>query len=192
MQNEDQFKCKLCKNAYSYEGTLRTHVMIEHCKNNSYFCDQCEYHNSTQSNISNKNDQAILDTNHKEVDANNLRRLLKTHSAAKPNTCNQSDFASVRAEDLRTHLETHAGDKSYKCNQCNFVSVRADSLRTHLKIHSREKSYKCNQCDYASVRAGHLRTHLKTHTGEKTYKCNQCDYAFENTQWRKVKEIQPM
>ena len=45
MQEEDKFKCKLCKNAYSYEGTLKTHVMIEHCKNNSYFCDQCEYHN---------------------------------------------------------------------------------------------------------------------------------------------------
>ena len=25
MQDEDKFKCKLCKNAYSYEGTLKTH-----------------------------------------------------------------------------------------------------------------------------------------------------------------------
>ena len=95
MQDEDKFKCKLCKNAYSYEGTLKTHVMIEHCKNNSYFCDQCEYHDSTQSNISNQTDHTIRDANHEEVDASNLRTYLKIHSAEKPYTCNQCVGRSV-------------------------------------------------------------------------------------------------
>ena len=44
MQSPDKFKCKLCQNAYAYEGTLKTHVMIVHCKINSYSCSQCEYH----------------------------------------------------------------------------------------------------------------------------------------------------
>ena len=169
MQNEDKFKCKLCKKGYSYEGTLRTHVMIEHCKNNSYFCDQCEYHNSTQSNINNQNDHAILDTSHKEVDASKLRRHLKSHSGAKPYTCKQCDFVSVRADILSTHLKTHSGEKSYKCNQCDYASVQAGDLRKHFKTHSGEKSHKCNQCDYASLRAGNLRRHLKTHSGEKSH-----------------------
>ena len=44
MEISDKFKCKLCKKAYAYEGTLKAHVMIVHCKSNSHFCNQCEYH----------------------------------------------------------------------------------------------------------------------------------------------------
>ena len=53
-------------------------------------------------------------------------------SGAKPNKCNQCDYASCRSRDLRTHLKTHSGEKSNKCNQCD--------LRVHLKTHSGEKS----------------------------------------------------
>ena len=139
MQDEDKFNCKLCKNAYSYEGTLKTHVMIEHCKNNSYFCKGCEYHISTQSNISNQNDHASLDLNlcnQEEVDASILGRQFKTHSGEKSYKCNECDFASVHARSLKTHLKTHSGEKSYKCNQCDYASVLADNLRRHLTTHS--------------------------------------------------------
>ena len=97
--------------------------------------------------------------------------------------------------------------------QTKSLKKNADSLK---------KSHECNQCDYASSHTGHLRTHLKTHNGEKSNKCNQCDFAssnlkthtdinhmnasnatmhllgqaieeaFENAQWRKVKQMQPM
>ena len=52
-----------------------------------------------------------------------------------------------------------------------------------------ENSNKCNQCDYASSDAGNLRAHLKIHSGEKL-KC--CEETFENAQWRKAKQMQPM
>ena len=126
MQGGDKYKCKLCKNAYSYEGTLKTHVMIAHCKNNSYFCDQCEYHNSTQSNIINQTDHASLDTNQcnqEEVDVTILRRHLKTQTAEKMHICNQCDFASVHSDDLRKHLKIYTGKKSFKCNQCDYMHL---------------------------------------------------------------------
>ena len=67
--------------------------------------------------------------------------------------------------------------------QCDYASSRADVLRTLLKAHNGEKSNKCNQCDFAPS----LRTRLKTHSGG----CRRFEEA-ENTQWRKVKQMQPV
>ena len=55
-------------------------------------------------------------------------------------------------------------------------------------MHSGEKSSKCNQCDFASSQASDLRRRLKTHSGG----CRQFKETFENTQWRKVKHMQPV
>ena len=119
------------------------------------------------------------------------------NEVVKSNKCNQCDFASSRADKLRRHLIMHSGEKPNKCNQCEYESSYASALRTHLNRHSGERPYKCNQCDYASSYVFSLRTHLKTHSEEKS---NKCDFitgipfedTFENTQWRKVKQMQPM
>ena len=95
MEDEDSFKCKLCKNAYRYEGTLKTHVMVQHCKSNSYDCDQCEYHQSS-------------------IDVNSVKEQTYKDPT---NKCNQCDYASFQAGHLREHLKTHSGEKSNKCNQ---------------------------------------------------------------------------
>ena len=73
-----------------------------------------------------------------------------------------------------------------KCNQCDYASSLADALRTLLKAHNGEKSNKCNQCDFALSYASALRTHLKTHSGG----CLRFEEAFENTLWRRDKQMQ--
>ena len=63
-----------------------------------------------------------------------------------------------------------------------------------------EKSNKCNQCNYASSHVGNLRGHMKAHSGEKQMQQmwlrilwkTQFEETFENTQWRKVQQMQPM
>ena len=47
MEDEDHFKCNLCSNAYKYQGTLKTHIMVSHCKSYTYDCNHCEYHRSS-------------------------------------------------------------------------------------------------------------------------------------------------
>ena len=76
------------------------------------------------------------------------------------------------------------GIKSNKCYQCDYAFSQAGNLRKHLKTHTGEKSNKCNQCNYACVQASNLRAHLKTH--------RPFEATFENAQWRKVKQMQPM
>ena len=52
---------------------------------------------------------------------------------------------------------------------------------------------KCNHCEYTSSWASDLRKHSKTHSGKNSNKCNQWfEDIFENAQWRKVKQMQPM
>ena len=64
--------------------------------------------------------------------------------------CNQCNFASVQADNLKRHLKTHSGEKSNKCKQCDYASSHASDLRRHMKSHSENESNKCKQCDYAS------------------------------------------
>ena len=86
----------------------------------------------------------------------------------------------------------------HKCKQCDYASYQASDLRRHLKAHSGEKSNTANVILY-SPRKSHLRTHYKTHSGDKSIKCNQCIFAgkqfedsFENPQWKKFKQMQPV
>ena len=109
------------------------------------------------------------------------------NEGVKSNKCNQCNYVSFWAGDLRTHLKMHSGEKPNKCDQCDCASSQAGSLMRHLKTHSGENPNKCNQCDFAPSYASALRTHFKTHSGG----CRRFEEA-ENTQWRKVKQMQPV
>ena len=85
-------------------------------------------------------------------------------------TC-QNYGSGVVCEEIQKK-KTDNAIKSNKCNQCEFASSQADVLRRHLRAHSEEKPRKCNQCDFSSSKAGNFRR--------------------QNTQWRKVEQMQPM
>ena len=57
------------------------------------------------------------------------------HSGEKSNKCDLCDFASIQADNMRRHLKTHSGEKSNNCDQCDFASIQADNMRRHFKKH---------------------------------------------------------
>ena len=59
MKDEGNFRCSLCENQYSYKGTLKTHIMIKHCKCLSFDCDQCRQHLTQSLNMGCEKQQAV-------------------------------------------------------------------------------------------------------------------------------------
>ena len=55
------------------------------------------------------------------------------YNGEKSNKFNQCDSTSIQADNLRRHLKTHNGEKSNMCDQCEFASFQTDNLRRHLK-----------------------------------------------------------
>ena len=128
--------------------------------------------------------------------------------------CDLGAASNVTMKATVRGIKSGQRERSNKCNQCNYTSSDAGNLRRHSKMHSGEKPNKCKQCNSAFPRADHLIRHLETHRGKKLNKCNQCDYAsflqaicnqcdfassqasslkvHLKTQWRKVKQMQPV
>ena len=63
MEDAGSFRCSLCENQYSYEGTLKTHIMMMmHCKCFkcfTYDCNQCRQHLTQSLNTGGDNQQAF-------------------------------------------------------------------------------------------------------------------------------------
>ena len=59
MEDVGNFKCSLCENQYSYKGTLKTHIMIKHCKCLSFDCNQCRQHLAQSLNRGCEKQQAL-------------------------------------------------------------------------------------------------------------------------------------
>ena len=97
MQSPDKFKCKICKNAYTYEVTLKTHVMIVHCKIKSYLCCHCEYHKPEFDGIKKQTPKSA------SAKVYTLGGPLKNYLREKLQKCSQCDYASFRVSNLREH-----------------------------------------------------------------------------------------
>ena len=154
-------------------GHLRRHLKT-HSGEKSNKCIQCDFSCSL---------------------ASNLKRHLKTHRGEKLNKCN---YTSSQKGHLRTHLKTHSGEKSYKCCQCDRPFIRK-VLWGHIWKRTAEKSW-TNATNVTMLLLGPtILGHIWKHTVEKS-QTNVTNVTlpirrkvtFENTQRRKVKQMQPM
>ena len=178
MEDEDNFKCNLCNNTYKYEGTLKTHIMVKHCKSNSYNCDQCEYHPSSidfgvktqtpkDASVGIKPDKEKgpeeLKVGCSQSDYRQVSILTKDLRNEIPFSCKQCDNSFKSSWHLKRHLLAHS-EKPLICNQCDFSSKKSGNLRRHLLyVHNQKKPFLCNQCEYSCNKAGYLKQHLLVH-----------------------------
>ena len=127
MEEEDNFKCNLCTKRYRYEGTLKTHVMVEHCKTNSYNCNQCEYQRSPVVKT-----QTFKEPS-KEIEKDRGPEKLQME-------CNQSENSPSKKTANPLIEETY-----FNCDQCDTLFKSFAVLKRHLLVHRKKYSRTCRK-----------------------------------------------
>ena len=182
MEDKDNFKCNVCTNSYRYEGTLKTHIMVKHCKSFSYNCDQCEYHRSSVDagvETQTPNDPVIGIKSDMQRGPESLQmecnkgknkkssNRTKDFGEEKSFSCKHCDTNFKSSWTLKQHLLVHTKEKPFSCEQCDTNFKSSWTLKQHLLVHTKGKPFSCNQCDFSSKRACNLKVHLGVHSKEK-------------------------
>ena len=123
-----------------------------------------------------------------------------------PNLQHKSQTSATNATlpSLKQGIWGHIWKGTVEKNQTNATNVTLPLLSHLIWGGISKRTVEKNLTNVISVTLHHLMQTLWRsiwewmHSGEKSNKCNQCDFscsyasAFENTQWRKTKQMQPM
>lgn len=100
------------------------------------------------------------------------------YTKPRPHGCTICDKKFVEANCLKKHLRTHTGEKPYHCPFCGKAFAQSQNLNKHKYIHTDNRPHKCKVCGDTFRQHSHLARHKLIHTGEKPYQCGQCPKTY--------------
>ena len=77
------------------------------------------------------------------------------HSNAKPNKCDQCDYATLDSDNLSNHMRVHSGEKPFLCDLCDYASSERKNLKRHMKVHNRTEDFHLKITDKAKQEEDH-------------------------------------
>lgn len=139
-QNERNFICHVCGDAYLLNSDLTKHIYNRHSNIRPFVCELCS------KRFKNRHAMQI----HQRV-----------HSGEKPFTCSTCSETFAAMSSLKIHSRRHTGEKPYVCNYCHKGFSDHSTHRQHVRIHTGEKPYVCHLCGRRTTQAGNLKSHYR-------------------------------
>ncbi|XP_029647147.1 zinc finger protein 1-like isoform X1 [Octopus sinensis] len=140
--DEYLLKCMHCKESFSQESRLHSHIKAMHSeKSVKFMCSKCEETFTLKSQLD----------NHMEL------------HLATSQTCTvcKKTFANVYR--LQRHMISHNESTSlrkFKCEECGKAFKFKHHLKEHIRIHSGEKPFECSNCRKRFSHSGSYSSHM--------------------------------
>ena len=106
---------------FEWPGNLKSHMRINHSKDDEVSCDQCDFSSSSRKL---------------------LKEHAKTHDPSRMFKCQQCPLKFPSARALRAHLCTHDPVKPYQCSFCPYACKRSGNLKKHVQSQHMDKLQK--------------------------------------------------
>ncbi|XP_023232623.1 zinc finger protein 808-like [Centruroides sculpturatus] len=145
--SKQEFKCDLCKQTFTNNRILETHLFC-HIRKKPFCCTSC---------------------NKKFLWRFLLQRHVKEHKTGNENEIFYRNFR-LQPSGNRVNSSPRNG-KVYACKICGREFKWKINLLRHEATHSEDRPFKCNICNKGFKLKGYLKTHYETHTDERNYSC---------------------
>ncbi|CAH2101576.1 unnamed protein product [Euphydryas editha] len=189
LHGKDSFTCKICKNGFKNERSIRAH-MYTHTLFNCTSCNasfenrKCYTYHKQYCKGSKQAAEGIYECN----DCGNIytkKPSLKVHIVQKhlnvlPYVCQVCGKRSSTKNHHKAHEQIHkAKRKIYKC-YCGAKMLTELGFNMHQRIHSGEKPYECGVCGNRFLSASRRLDHIKRkhRSKELAHGCSYCDARF--------------
>ncbi|XP_037051407.1 zinc finger protein 54-like [Bradysia coprophila] len=107
--HEEPFRCRICENTYSSNGSLSRHLKTHSKEEHFIKCTECDY---------------------KTLQYSSMKGHMRTHSKLPTRyTCDHCDFTTLRKTIMQTHMKMHR--KAMTCSHCDFKTYVNSAFKKH-------------------------------------------------------------
>jgi uncharacterized Zn-finger protein len=116
-----------------------------------------------------------------------LAAHMRTHSGARPFTCNICFKAFATKWNLQQHRWTHEGptNRPLRCKLCRKSYFRREDLECHVRSHKNQRPFTCDFCGLKFARKYNCIRHMREHVNAKKYECSLCPKTFHRSYYLK-------
>ncbi|XP_069753405.1 zinc finger protein 639-like [Narcine bancroftii] len=187
-ETEDPSACQLCTHSAENPKELGLHVADAHISESLYWCEQCDIHFCSTSDLHlhlqqhdgdeeylcqfceyGTDDAAEL---HAHVLAEHAYSLMEMNDTSEDGLHGSAGFLSKVSFDRERNF--------FVCQSCGYRSRLYANVNRHVAIeHARFFPYVCDDCGKGFCNTAEYDKHLNLHTSQEIYLCQYCDYSTE-------------
>ncbi|XP_052069588.1 oocyte zinc finger protein XlCOF6-like [Mytilus californianus] len=150
-------QCKICKNFYFSEYSLKIHLKRMHTENLVHTCRTCGKNFNQRYNLF-------------------IHMKYHYSQIPRPFACKECDKNFTSKHRLFVHQQTHSIDK-FTCSICGKQFLTTESRSAHYRRHVKEKRHACEVCGHKFLSPSELDAHSIKHE-KQVFECSLCNKKY--------------